>query len=94
MLDASDLPKGMEPSALTKAPEPPAPLTLARGNYAGAIRRALDALPVEVRVDRCLVLERSGRPPEVSLRLTIIGEKEGYGERDSGPSPPVAGRKR
>ena len=95
MVETNELPKGMmPPESVTKAPEPPAPLTLARGNYAGAIRIALDTLPVEVRVDRCLVLERAGRPPEVRFSLTILGEKEGYGERNSDSSPPTTRRKR
>lgn len=59
-------PKGMEP------PEPEAPaerspvpltLALADGNYASAIRLALDALPVVVRIDRLIVVDRAGRPP-------------------------------
>jgi len=77
---SDELPKGMAPSMpiehSAKAPEVPAPLTLAGGNYAGAIRQALDILPVRIRVDRCLVLERHGRAPEVALRLTVLGEKE------------------
>lgn len=79
MIRGIEIPKGMEPAiteAPPQAPVPPAPLTLADGNYAGAIRQALDILPVKIRVDRCLVLERHGRPPEVCLRLTVLGEKE------------------
>lgn len=76
---SDEMPKGMAPpisiEQSAKAPEIPAPLTLADGNYAGAIRQALDILPVRIRVDRCLVLERHGRPPEVVLRLTVLGEK-------------------
>lgn len=81
-----DLPKGMEP-AVSEAPESkdPAPqyLHLGDGNYAGAIRQALKILPVEVRIDRFLVLEQDGQPPRVRLSLTILGEKEGYRERES-----------
>lgn len=75
-----ELPKGMEPP-VQEAPERPASLTLADGNYGGAIRMALDALPVRVKVNRCLISEKDGRPPEVRLHLIILGEKEGYGER-------------
>jgi len=66
----------MEPP---EAPEQkkPVPLNLGCGNYVAAIYQALEILPVEVRVDKCLVLERAGRPPEVRLSLTILGEKEG-----------------
>lgn len=82
----NEFPKGMIPTAPEKAPEPPAPLTLADGNYAGAIRQALDILPVEVRVDRCVIVERAGRHPDVRLSLTILGEKGGEaGERDGSP---------
>jgi len=73
-------PKGMEPPEALVESKKPAPLHLGRGNYVGAIRQALEILPVEIRVDRCLVLERDGRPPEVRLSLTILGEKEGYRE--------------
>ncbi|MEX0975047.1 MAG: hypothetical protein WD024_06865 [Bacillota bacterium] len=85
----SDLPKGMEPSrpATQGAPAQkgkPASLTLADGNYAAAIRQALGILPVEVRVDRFLVLEEDGMPPRVRLSLTILGEKEGYRDEREG----------
>lgn len=35
---SDEFPKGMAPPAPKKAPEPPAPLTLADSNYVGAIR--------------------------------------------------------
>lgn len=93
LLRDDPLPKGMTPPTSQKAPESPAPLTLADGNYAGAIRLALAALPVKVRVDRCIVVERAGRPPEVSLRLTILDEKRGDGDERDGAAiqPPVEG---
>ncbi len=74
-----ELPKGMTPaSPNTEAPpNRPAPLTCAAGNYAGAIRQALAILPVEIRVDRLIVVERDGLPSQVSLKLTILGEKGG-----------------
>lgn len=88
-MPSADLPKGMTPPAPTsldpRAPDQSAPLTLADGNYAGAIRHALDILPVAVRIDRLVVLERAGQPPQVRLALTILGEKEeggGDDERD------------
>lgn len=90
LLKDDPLPKGMTPPAPQEAPEPPAPLTLADGNYAGAIRLALAALPVEVRVDRCIVVERAGRPPMVSLRLTILGEKRVDGHERNGAAPQPA----
>jgi hypothetical protein len=62
----------------TETPEQkPVFLTLADGNYVGAIRQALTILPVEILVNECQVLEQVGRPPEVCLKLTILGEKEG-----------------
>jgi hypothetical protein len=76
MIREPEWPKGMEPLVEASAKNP-APLTLADGNYVGAIRQALNILPVEIRVDKCLVLERASRPPEVRLTLTILGEKEG-----------------
>lgn len=71
----SELPKGM---SLPEAPEikKPVPLNLGHGNYVAAIYQALEILPVEIRVDKCLVLERHGMPPEVRLALRILGEKE------------------
>lgn len=73
-------PKGMEPREASVEKEP-VPLTLADGNYAGVIRLALDALPVVVRVDRLIVVERAGCSPQVRLALTIIGQKEDANER-------------
>ena len=74
-----EMPKGMMPSPPNTEASPTrlAPLTCAAGNYAGAIRQALSILPVEIRVDRLVVLERGGLPPQVSLKLTILGEKGG-----------------
>lgn len=86
----SDLPKGMEPTRAPVRSEKPAPLHLGCGNYAGAIRQALDLLPVRIRYDRFLVLEQEGRSPQVRITLTILGEKEGYVEwksREDEPSP-------
>ncbi len=72
-----DLPKGMQIERPEAPARPPAPLTLAEGNYAGAIRTMLRHLPVNVRVDRLVAIERDGLPPVVNLTLTILGEKEG-----------------
>ena len=80
-LGEPELPKGMLPpapesTANEKAPDIPAPLSLAQGNYAGAILQALElTLPFEVVVDRCAVIERIGHRAHVSLRLTIGSEK-------------------
>jgi len=85
-MPGADLPKGMTSPAPTSsddgAPDQPAPLTLADGNYAGAIRQALAILPVRVRVDRLAVLERAGQPPQVRLTLTILAEKGEGGDGD------------
>lgn len=76
-----ELPKGMLPPAPQvpeneKAPDIPAPLSLAQGNYAGAILQALElVLPFSVRVEECNVLERRGEPPRMALQITILGEK-------------------
>jgi len=77
------LPKGME-LPMVRATHESRFVTLADGNYAGAIRHALDVLPVEVRVDRLVVLERAGQPPQVRLSLTILGEKGGDGDERNG----------
>ncbi|HHY95485.1 MAG TPA: hypothetical protein GX513_10835 [Firmicutes bacterium] len=76
-------PKGMElPEPEAPVTRSPVPLTLADGNYAGAIRLTLETtLPVEVRIDRCIVVERAGCPPQVRLALTVLGEKEDVHER-------------
>lgn len=73
------LPKGMQPGSSDNEAPPtrPAPLTCAAGNYAGAIRQALSVLPVEIHVDRLIMVERDGLPSQVSLKLTILGEKGG-----------------
>lgn len=83
MIREPEWPKGMEPPIEAPEQKKPAPLNLADGNYAGAIRQALGILPVEIRVDKCLVLERAGRPPEVRLTLTILGEKEATNGEDT-----------
>lgn len=77
----NELPKGMEPPEAPGQHNKPALLDLGIGNYVGAIRQALRLLPVEIRVNKCLVLEREGQYPEVRLSLTVLGEKEGYSER-------------
>ncbi len=69
------LPKGMVPP-VKPAEEKPKHVTMADGNYVAAIYKALEILPVEVRVDRCQVLEEYGRPPRIDLALTVTGEKE------------------
>jgi len=70
-----DIPKGMTHPVLEQE-KPRKVVTLADGNYVGAIHQALSILPVEVRVDRCNVLEEYGQAPKVELTLTITGEKE------------------
>ena len=91
--DPPELPKGMlppspEPHANVTAPECPAPLSLARGNYAGAILQALDlTLPFTVRVDRLQVIERSGQYPAVMLRLTVLDEKPLQDSRPAHEAP-------
>ena len=76
MIRKEQLPKGMMPPETPERKEPVF-ISLADGNYVGAIRKALDVLPVEIQVDKCLVLERAKRPPQVRLTLTILGEKGG-----------------
>jgi hypothetical protein len=81
LICGSELPKGMEPPEVNnEAPEKeekkPAPVSLAQGNYIAAIHQALSILPVEVNVEKCLVVERAGRPPQVRLDLVILGEKD------------------
>jgi hypothetical protein len=76
LIRKDELPKGMMPPETPEKKEPVV-LSLADGNYVGAIRKALDVLPVEIKVDKCLVLERNKRPPQVRLTLTILGEKGG-----------------
>ncbi|MBT9156829.1 MAG: hypothetical protein DDT37_01820 [Firmicutes bacterium] len=70
-----ELPKGMsfpdEPNI-----ELPVTFTLGRGNYIASIYQALEKLPIEIRVDKCVVLEAHGMPPEVRLTLRILGGKE------------------
>ncbi|MBT9141989.1 MAG: hypothetical protein DDT29_00382 [Dehalococcoidia bacterium] len=56
--------------------ELPVTFTLGQGNYIAAVYQALETLPVEIRVEKCLVLERHGEPPEVRLTLRILGPKE------------------
>lgn len=72
-----ELPKGMvfpEPEAPEKQP---VPLHLGRGNYVAAIYQALGILPVEIRVDECIITERHGQQPEVRLVLRVMGERGG-----------------
>lgn len=81
-----EYPKGME---IPKAPveKKPVPVSLAQGNYVAAIHKALNILPVEIKVGKCLVVERAGRMPEVRLDLVILGEKD-MGELDPGEKDP------
>lgn len=62
-----------------EAPEikQPVPLHLWQKNYVAAIYYALELLPVEMRVDECVVVERYGQLPEVRLVLRVIGERGG-----------------
>lgn len=72
-----ELPKGMCPP---EAPEikQPVPLHLGRGNYVAAIYQALGILPIEIRVNECIVTERHGQEAEVKLTLHILGEREAH----------------
>lgn len=74
-----NIPKGMSIPKPTETPEQKSPVffTLADMNYAGAIRQVLAGLPVEILINECQVSEQAGRPPEVFLKLIILGEKEG-----------------
>ncbi len=69
-----ELPKGMSFSDEPKI-ELPVIFTLGQGNYIAAIYQALEMLPIKICVDRCLVVEKHGEPPEVRLTLQILGEK-------------------
>ncbi|MBT9132003.1 MAG: hypothetical protein DDT33_00511 [Firmicutes bacterium] len=70
----NEFPKGMAiPEAVV--PKIVVPFNLGCGNYIQAIYQALDALPIEIRVEKCIVLEKHGELPEVRLTLQILGEK-------------------
>lgn len=75
MLPGGELPKGMSLPLPTQE-ERPRPVSMADGNYVGAIYQVLEMLPVVVRVDRCQVTEGEGMMPQVELSLTVVGEKE------------------
>lgn len=70
-----ELPKGMT-LPQPQQEERPRPVSMADGNYVGAIYQALEMLPVKVQVERCQVTEGEGIMPKVELSLIIIGEKE------------------
>ena len=75
--NSGELPKGMTiPDTEASEIKQPVPLRLGRGNYVAAIYQALGILPVEIRVDECIITERHGQEPEVRLVLRIIGDKE------------------
>lgn len=69
-----EFPKGMEPLKEEK-PEEPKHISLSDGNYVAAIYKALEMLPVIVRVEKCIVIEQDGAMPEVNMTLVIEGEK-------------------
>ncbi len=70
-----EFPKGMAiPEAV--APKILVPFNLGCGNYVQAIYQALDALPIEIQVQNCIVLEWQDTLPEVRLTLRVLGEKE------------------
>ncbi|MBT9132801.1 MAG: hypothetical protein DDT33_01330 [Firmicutes bacterium] len=71
----NEFPKGMAIPEVA-APKIVVPFNLGCGNYIQAIYQALDALPIEIRVEKCIVLEKHGEPPEVRLTLRILGTKE------------------
>jgi len=72
----SELPKGMSPVSETPEIKQPVSFSLRRGNYVAAIYHALDLIPVEVRILKCIVIEQKGLPPEVELSLQIVDEEE------------------
>ncbi len=74
-MNQQELPKGMAFSDGPKI-ELPVTITLGQGNYIAAIYQALQLLPVNIRVEKCLVLEKHKTPPEVRLTLRVLGEKE------------------
>lgn len=78
ILKDGELPKGMLFTGVVDVKTPKL-LNLRNGNYIAAIYQALELLPVEIRVDKCLVLENHGIPPKVRLTLQILGEKEEVG---------------
>lgn len=74
MFPGGELPKGMT-LPQPQQEEQPRPVSLADGNYVGAIYQALEILPLTVRIDRCQVIEGEGIMPQVELSLTITGER-------------------
>ncbi len=73
-----ELPKGMILSEVEPV-QVSAPFNLGCSNYVQAIYHALEILPVEIRIEKCLVLEKHGMPPEVRLTLRVLGKKEAEG---------------
>ena len=70
------LPKGMIlPEAPGERRQIPL-LCLGQVNYVAMIYEALEAIPVELRVTRCVIREDEGQMPEVRLVLHIMGVKE------------------
>ncbi|MBT9137176.1 MAG: hypothetical protein DDT34_02263 [Firmicutes bacterium] len=74
-MNQQELPKGMAFSDEPKI-ELPVIITLGQGNYIAAIYQALQLLPVNIKIEKCLVLEKHKMPPEVRLTLSILGKKE------------------
>ncbi len=69
----NQLPKGM--AFVEAIEEKTLSYSLAQSNYVAAIYEALEVLPIEVVVSKCIVVEKTGIPPEVRLTLRILGEK-------------------
>lgn len=74
------LPKGMEIEV--EEVEVKKPVTLKDGNYVAAIYQALDLVPVEIRIRKCVVIESDNDSANVKLELEIGGEKGGEGDGD------------
>lgn len=70
-----DLPKGM---TLPESPEVEQAIlpNLQQTNYVAMIYKALQELPVVLRVNQCVVCESDGQLPEVRLVLNVVGVKE------------------
>ncbi len=72
----NELPKGMLLTDMidVKTPEP---LSLRNNNYIAAIYRALELLPIELVILKCIILEKHRMSPEVRLTLQILGARTG-----------------
>lgn len=69
------LPKGMEPPN-SEVIQPPVQVRLWHHNYAALIYGALQKLPIQVNVEKMVVLDGDSISPEVQLVIRILYEKE------------------